>query len=83
MPARVTLLGPLRELAGTQATTSEADSAAALLDELGGRYGDDFRRQARKARILVNGGPIQFGRGVRTRLSDGDEVALVFPVGGG
>jgi len=77
------MLGPLRELAGTQTTTSEAASVAALLTELGERYGAGFGRQARKARILVNGSPIQFGRGVRTRLGDGDEVALVFPVGGG
>ncbi len=83
MSVQVTLLGPLRDLAQTGALESDAPDVAALLAELGQRFGPDFARRAASARILVDGSPIQFGRGRATRLLAGSEVALVFPVGGG
>lgn len=83
MPVRVTLLGPLRDLAQIQAVDSQAATVKSLLDELARRFGDEFARRARQARILVNGSPVQFGKGEATPLAEGDEVALVFPVGGG
>ena len=79
----MTLLGPLRELAKESSLSSEAASVAELLTELDQHFGAKFGKRARMARILVNGSPIQFGRGKRTRIGDGDEVALIFPVGGG
>jgi len=83
MPVTVTLLGPLRDLAGISRVQSLAPSVRALLDDLAGQFGEEFARRARRSRILVNGEPIQFGRGVATELHDGDAVALLFPVGGG
>ena len=83
MPARVTLLGPLRDLAQVGSLATQAPSVEVLLEELEEQFGDEFADRARRARILVNGAAIQFGRGEHTLLRDGDDVALVFPVGGG
>lgn len=79
----VTLVGSIGEAAGTRRTEADASTVAELLDVLGSRYGPAFQKRARAARIVVNGSPIQFGKGVRTPLSPGDEVALLVPVGGG
>ncbi len=84
MSVTVSLIGPLRELAGGVSTVElDASTVAQVLDELGTRFGREFAARARKARILVNGTGVQFMEGRATRLSDGDEVALLFPVGGG
>lgn len=79
----VTLLGPLSEAAGTRKTQVSADSIGELLDILSTRYGPLFKKRTKGSRIVVNGTPIQFKKGKLTPLKPGDEVALLFPVGGG
>ena len=80
---RVILLGPISEAAGTRKTEAEAATVGELLDALSARYGRVFEKRAKAARIVVNGTPIQFVKGRRTRLEPGDEVAFLVPVGGG
>ncbi len=79
----VTLVGSIGEAAGTRKTEVDADTVAEVLEALGARYGAGFRKKAKASRIMVNGAPIQFSKGIKTRLSPGDEVALLVPVGGG
>ena len=83
MSVVVTMVGPLREASGVSNVDSEAGDVAALLEELTARFGKDFGKKARACRIVVNGQPIQFRDGRRTTLQDGDEVAMVYPMGGG
>lgn len=79
----VTLVGSIGEAAGARHTQVEAATVGQVLEELGARYGAVFAKKARAARIVVNGSPIQFGKGLATPLRPGDEVALLVPVGGG
>ena len=79
----VTLVGSIGEAAGTRSTEASAATVGELLEVLNARFGPVFTKRAGSARIVVNGSPIQFGRGLKTRLEPGDEVALLVPVGGG
>jgi molybdopterin converting factor small subunit len=79
----VTLIGPMAEAAGTRKTEAGAASVRELIDVLAARYGPLFKQRARGARIVVNGAPIQFKKGHKTSLNDGDKVAFLYPIGGG
>ena len=79
----VTLVGPIGEAAGTRKTEASAATVGELVETLKARFGPAFAKRAGAARIVVNGSPIQFGKGLKTPLQPGDEVALLVPVGGG
>lgn len=79
----VTLVGPISEAAGTRKTQASGATVGELLDDLSTRYGPLFKQRVRASRIVLNGTPIQFKKGRKTPLKDGDEVALLVPVGGG
>ncbi len=79
----VTLIGPMAEAAGTRKTEAGAGTIRELVDVLSARYGPLFKQRARGSRIVVNGAPVQFRKGHKTPLHDGDEVAFLYPIGGG
>jgi molybdopterin converting factor small subunit len=79
----VTMLGPIGEAAGTRKTEASAATVGELIEVLSARYGPDFKKRVGAARIVVNGSPIQFGKGLKTTLGEGDKVAFLVPVGGG
>jgi molybdopterin converting factor small subunit len=79
----VTLVGPMAEAAGTRKTEAEAATVGELIEALTARYGALFKQRARGSRIVLNGTPIQFKKGHKTALADGDEVAFLVPIGGG
>ncbi len=82
---RVKLFATLRDITGKREIEIHGVSTVAeLLERLYALYGDDFRREIEgKNMILVNGRNILDGDGYETKLSDGDEVAIFPPVGGG
>ena len=79
----VTLIGPMAEAAGTRKTEAGAATVGELVEVLATRYGPLFKQRAKGARIVLNGTPVQFRRGHKTSLFDGDEVAFLYPIGGG
>ena len=62
-----------------------------VLEELVKRYGKEFkdylydekRRVREHLQLLVNGKSVSLSEELETRLREGDEVAIVPPVGGG
>jgi len=79
----VTLVGAISEIAGTRSLEAEASTVGELIDVLSGRFGRDFKKAVRGARIVVNGSPSQYLAGNKTPLGAGDEVAFLVPAGGG
>jgi len=77
--ARLILLGPAREAAGTRADIVEGDSLDAVLDEAVRRYGAAFRAVLEISRVWVNGEPAEAGASV----GHDDEIAVLPPVSGG
>jgi molybdopterin converting factor small subunit len=73
----------MSEAAGTRRTEAEASTVRELVAVLAARYGATFESRVAASRIVVNGTPIQFARGLRTALEPGDEVAFLVAVGGG
>ena len=87
---QVEFFATIRELTGEKETTIEkVSSVEDLLIILSERYGTPLREKifdgdglSDGITILVNGMHIASTGGLKTRLSDGDEVA-VFPIVGG
>ncbi len=91
----VRLFTTLRELAGKREVALEFDTGVVtvedVLNELTRRHGKDFREylynEKRMVRdylqLLVNGRSVELLASTKTRLKEGDEVAIVPPVGGG
>lgn len=91
----VRLFTTLRELAGKREEALEFDTEAVtvedVLNELTKRYGKDFREYLYNEnqivrdylQLLVNGRSVELLENIKTRLKEGDEVAIVPPVGGG
>jgi molybdopterin converting factor small subunit len=74
MSFNVVFTGPIKLAAGERTTTSEAGSVEALIEEMSQKYGDLFRTEVKKTKILVNGYMIHFHGGIKTRLKSGDTV---------
>jgi molybdopterin synthase sulfur carrier subunit len=90
----VKLFTTLRELAGKGEVTVETNNkltVATLLRKLEERYGEEFREYVYDEngnvkgflQFLVNGKSVETFQGLKTRLKDGDTVAILPPVGGG
>jgi molybdopterin synthase sulfur carrier subunit len=84
----------LREITGKkeeQIEFSEPPSVNAVLKQLSRNYGADFDDYMfdelgdvrGHLEILVNGRSVTSLSGLRTKLKDGDQVAILPPVGGG
>ncbi|MFV1999150.1 MAG: MoaD/ThiS family protein [Acidimicrobiia bacterium] len=73
------LFANLRESAGTDTATFEADTVNDLLARASDRFGEQFASGVAAARVWVNG---EQADGT-TPLRSGDEVALIPPVSGG
>lgn len=94
MNVRVRAYATIRDAIGAgvvNVTLQEGADVKRLLDELVMLYGKAFSERVLGERggllpyvkLLVNGRDIDFLKGLRTALKDGDEVALFPPVGGG
>ncbi|HTT59498.1 MAG TPA: MoaD/ThiS family protein [Acidimicrobiales bacterium] len=77
--ARMVLLGPAREAAGTSVDIIEGESLDAVMDEAVRRYGPAFQKVLEVSRIWVNGEPAE----PKSPIACDDEVAVLPPVSGG
>jgi molybdopterin converting factor small subunit len=77
--ARLVLLGPAREAAGTRVDNVEGGSLDAVLEEAVRRYGPEFRAVLEVSRVWVNGEPAEAG----ALIDHDDEIAVLPPVSGG
>ena len=91
MAVQVQIPSQLRPLAGGAAELAlDADNVAALIEALGARHTGLRERLLepsgevrRFVRIFVNEEDIRFLEDMRTKLSDGDTVAIVPAIAGG
>lgn len=80
MTVQVRLFAALRDAAGTARTTSEADTVAGLIADLGARYGSVFAARLGRITVVIDDEP---AHGPEQRLRDGATVALLPPFSGG
>jgi molybdopterin synthase sulfur carrier subunit len=90
----VRLFTTLREFAGTKREELEFSTAVNVenvLDALVNRYGKEFRdylydeekRVRGHLQLLINGKSVGLLEDMKTILKDGDQLAIIPPVGGG
>jgi molybdopterin converting factor small subunit len=77
--ARLVLLGPAREAAGTRDDFVEGESLEVVLDEAVRRYGPAFRAVLEVSRVWVNGEPAD----ADAFIGHDDEIVVLPPVSGG
>jgi sulfur-carrier protein len=77
--ARLVLLGPAREAAGTKNDVVEGNSLATVLDAAVERYGDEFKNILASSQVWVNGEPAA----VNDPVGANDEITVLPPVSGG
>jgi molybdopterin synthase sulfur carrier subunit len=92
MKVNVKFLASIRELVGVHEILFEispGNTVESLLDILESRFGADFKEAVGKPEknpkvmFLVNGRDIDFLKGPKTELKEGDTVVLIPPVAGG
>mgnify|MGYP000005725597 CR=1 FL=1 len=93
MKVRVKAYASFRDFMGSniEVALREGADVDSLIRELERRFGsrvreellDEDRRPRLYVKILLNGRDVEFLQGLKTRLKDGDVVALFPPVGGG
>ena len=94
MNIKIKFFTTLREIVGKkdeQIQLSESTTLEALLKQLSKKYGEDFEDyvydELGKVRghlqFLINGKSASTGQGLKTKLREGDEIAILPPVGGG
>ncbi len=74
MSVTVIFTGPIKFATGVNKSESGAGTVEDLVEELSRKYGEKFREEVRKTKILVNGYAIQFYDGLDTTLKSGDTV---------
>lgn len=90
----IRLFTTLRELAGKRIETLQFDSGDItvrhVLEKLAQKNGRDFQDYLFKEKtvrghlqILLNGGSVSLMEHLETPVKDGDEIAIIPPVGGG
>ena len=77
--ARILLLGPAREAAGTRSDVIDGLDVAAVLEEAVARYGTTFKEVLDVSQIWVNGEPADSN----TPVAPYDEIAVLPPISGG
>lgn len=77
--ARLVLLGPAREAAGTKNDTVVGDTLAAVLEAATDRYGVEFATILASSQVWVNGEPAT----VNDPVGANDVVTVLPPVSGG
>lgn len=77
--ARLLLLGPAHEAAGTRHDEIEADTLDGALSEAVARYGEGFRAILEVSQVWLNGAPARKD----TPVGPYDEIAVLPPVSGG
>lgn len=77
--ARLLLLGPAHEAAGTRHDEVEADTLGCALAEAVARYGEGFRAILEVSQVWLNGVPARSDAPVGPY----DEIAVLPPVSGG
>jgi molybdopterin converting factor small subunit len=77
--ARLLLLGPAREAAGTRSDVIDAETLADVLREAVDRYGTQFAAVLARSQVWVNGEAVD----PLTSVGPHDEVAVLPPVSGG
>jgi molybdopterin synthase sulfur carrier subunit len=94
MKVNVKFLASIREIVGTHEIPFEispGNTVESLLEILESRFGTEFKEAVGKPfedknpkiMFLVNGRDIDFLKGSRTELKEGDTVVLIPPVAGG
>ena len=96
MMVKVRYFTTLRELAGRAEEVFELRDKACLVDLIeiiASRYGDEARRYLYadedqkiidpSVRFLINGRDSKILQGLKTKLEDGDTIAIIPPIGGG
>lgn len=81
----------LRALTGTRETELEAADVQEVIDILGKQFGDKLTKMLLESdgtlksyfHVLVNGRHVRLQQGLKTKLIDGDIVAIFPPIGGG
>lgn len=81
MTVEVTLFAALRDAAGTARATSEADTVAALVDDLSARYGEPFASRLERSRVIVDSQ--QVAHDSDQPLTGAEEIVLLPPFSGG
>ena len=88
--AHVRFSSALESVTDERTTEVEADTVEEALDELAGRYGDDFRERLledgelrRFVNLYVNGDDVRHGDGLGTSIEDDDEISILPAVSGG
>ncbi|MGC2486111.1 MAG: MoaD/ThiS family protein [Acidimicrobiales bacterium] len=77
--ARLVLLGPARDAAGTRDDIVDGASLDVVLAEAVRRYGPEFEAVLAVSRVWVNGEPVD----AQTLIGHDDEIAVLPPVSGG
>jgi MoaD family protein len=77
--ATLRLFAGLRETAGTSEVAIDAPTVGEVIDQAVADYGEQFAEQLSTSRVWVNGEPAENA----TKVSPGDEVAIIPPVSGG
>ena len=77
--ARLVLLGPAHDAAGTRDDTVEGDTLAAVLQAASDRYGVEFTTLLASSQVWVNGEPAT----VSDPVGENDVVTVLPPVSGG
>jgi len=95
MKITVKVFTALRELVGKGEITIEANTpnptVHTILSQLNTQYGKEFTEHVYDEngdirgflQFLINGKSITTPKGLKTRLKDGDTIAILPPVGGG
>jgi MoaD family protein len=95
MKVTVKIFTALRELVGKGQIIVEINApkptVQTVLDQLNKQYGKEFAEYVYDEngdvrgflQFLINGESVTMPKGLRTRLKDGDTIAILPPVGGG
>jgi molybdopterin synthase sulfur carrier subunit len=88
--AHVRFSSALESVTDERTTEVEASTVEEALDELAGKYGDDFEERLledgelrRFVNLYVNGDDVRHGDGLETAIDEDDEISILPAVSGG
>ena len=88
--AHVRFSSALESVTDERTTEVEASTVKEALDELAGKYGDDFEERLledgelrRFVNLYVNGDDVRHGDGLETAIGEDDEISILPAVSGG